>query len=88
MSNTEMEDFLANQHAEDQTEEQTVEQAEEQERESSSALESAIPDQEMQDPMTTVKIKISSLLTSNKAIQSTVVAARQLRHTYGSTLIA
>ena len=84
MSNTEMEDFLANQHAEDQAEEQT----EEQERESSSALESAIPDQEMQDPMTTVKIKISSLLTSNKAIQSTVVAARQLRHTYGSTLIA
>ena len=82
MSNTEMEDFLANQHAEDQAEEQ------EQERESSSALESAIPDQEMQDPMTTVKIKISSLLTSNKAIQSTVVAARQLRHTYGSTLIA
>ena len=78
MSNTEMEDFLANQHAEDQAEE----------RESSSALESAIPDQEMQDPMTTVKIKISSLLTSNKAIQSTVVAARQLRHTYGSTLIA
>ena len=84
MSNTEMEDFLANQHAEDQAEDQT----EEQERESSSALESAIPDQEMQDPMTTVKIKISSLLTSNKAIQSTVVAARQLRHTYGSTLIA
>ena len=80
MSNSEMEGFLANQQAEEQAEEQAEDQTE--------ALESAIPDQEMQDPMTTVKIKISSLLTSNKVLQSTVVAARQLCHTYGSTLIA